>query len=132
MFSRPDNAALNPTPGTSRFMRPCTTMRPASGTSTPAIARTSVVLPAPLRPITAITEPRGTSNDTSFSAGTIRSPWRRERSRFTSAQSDASSKRIRYHTERSSTSIAAGRSSAGAGSDAGTLVTACSGVARAS
>ena len=54
-------------------MRPRTMTRPASGARMPAIVRSSVDFPAPLRPITPSTVPFGTVNETSRSAGTSRS-----------------------------------------------------------
>ena len=53
-------------------MRPRTVTRPSVGARMPAIARSRVDLPAPLRPTTASTLPFGTVNETSRSAGTIR------------------------------------------------------------
>ena len=58
-------------------MRPRTMMRPCSGARMPAIVRSSVDLPAPLRPMTPSTVPFGTEKETSRSAGTRRSDARR-------------------------------------------------------
>ena len=44
--------------------RPSTTMRPSLGTTNPAIARRSVVLPQPELPSSATTSPRATVSDT--------------------------------------------------------------------
>ena len=74
MFSRPVRASLKPRPGVSRLSRPCTVIRPASGGRMPVMTRHRVDLPAPLRPMTASTEPLRTSNDTSRKAGMIRAP----------------------------------------------------------
>ena len=53
-------------------MRPRTVTRPSVGARMPAMARSSVDLPAPFRPTTASTVPFGTVNDTSRRAGTSR------------------------------------------------------------
>jgi hypothetical protein len=44
------------------------TMRPLSGSSRPAMTRSSVDLPEPLGPSSAVSEPSGTSSDTSSRA----------------------------------------------------------------
>ena len=54
--------------------RPSNTIRPAAGRCAPAIARSSVDLPAPLAPTSASVSPSASSNDTSRTA--CRSPWR--------------------------------------------------------
>ena len=50
-------------------MRPRTTIRPSFGARMPDTVRSSVDLPAPLRPMTPRTEPFGTLNETSRNAG---------------------------------------------------------------
>ena len=53
MFSRPVSSRLNPTPSeSSGVTRPHTATRPAVGGRMPAIVRSIVDFPAPLRPIT--------------------------------------------------------------------------------
>ena len=53
MFSRPVSSRLKPTPRDSNGVtRPHTATRPAVGGRMPAIVRSSVVFPAPLRPMT--------------------------------------------------------------------------------
>ncbi len=63
--------------------RPSTDTEPESGVSTPLRSRIVVVLPAPLWPSRARTEPSGIENDTSDT--TSRSPNRRVRSRHSMA-----------------------------------------------
>ena len=77
-LSRPDRFLLKPTPSASSVLtRPKTSIRPCVGGRIPAIARTSVDLPAPLAPTIPSTVPFGTSNDTFLTASisrTTRSP----------------------------------------------------------
>ena len=50
--------------------RPAKVIEPCRGRSVPEIARSRVVLPAPLLPSTAVTVPSGTSSETPRSACT--------------------------------------------------------------
>src|SRR5690606_16563658 len=75
----------------------------------PHSARSRVDLPAPLRPTTASTDPRGTVNDTSRRAGTTRtSARRRDTRRRRSVRRLGASRRTRYDAERPWTSTAGG------------------------
>src|SRR3954468_24004755 len=81
MFSRPVSSRLNPTPSDSNGVtRPHTATRPAVGGRMPAIVRSSVVLPAPLRPMTPYTAPAGTWKLTPRSASISIARFERSRS----------------------------------------------------
>ena len=54
--------------GTRVTSRPLMVMVPVSGSSRPAMARSSVDLPDPLGPSSAVSDPTGTSKSTSSSA----------------------------------------------------------------
>src|SRR6187397_2275540 len=84
----------------------------------PAIVRSNVDFPAPLRPITPSTVPRGTSNETSRSAGTSRSETRVRLNRSSSPDRHDVSRWTRYDAETFSTSTASARC-AGCFSDEG-------------
>src|SRR5215207_3946235 len=72
-FSRPDRAALNPTPRASSVLTfPRTMMRPSVGGRIPASMRISVDFPAPLAPMMPSVVPCGTTKETSRTAWTSR------------------------------------------------------------
>src|SRR5918995_6590810 len=72
-FSRPERAALNPTPRASSVLTfPRTTMRPSVGGRIPAIMRISVDFPAPFAPMMPSVVPCGTTKETSRTASTSR------------------------------------------------------------
>src|SRR3954471_9120716 len=115
-FSRPLRSRLKPTPRASSVLtRPRTSTRPAVGGRMPAIARTSVDLPAPLAPRIPSTWPCLTSSETSLSASISRITRSRRPSRSRVALNvGRRSRDVRYVTETSSTLIVEGSSDAGA------------------
>src|SRR5271157_5042895 len=69
MFSRPVSSGWNPVPTSSRLpTRPWTSTSPSVGSVIRERIFSSVLFPAPLRPMIPTTSPGRTSNDTSFNA----------------------------------------------------------------
>ena len=67
----------SPWPSSAACRSPARVTAPASGSSTPAMSRSSVDLPSPLRPTTPMRSPALTPSVTSSSTVRPRSPWRR-------------------------------------------------------
>src|SRR6266487_1194527 len=77
MFSRPVSCPWNPVPTSSKHpTRPKSRASPAVGSVIRLSTLKSVLLPAPLRPITPSTSPRRRSNDTSRKAHNVSWPRR--------------------------------------------------------